>query len=74
LTDALIRALEQLYALGVLNDWGELTKLGWWMAEFPLEPMLSKSVIASEKYECESEVMSTVWMPSLGASGQSSIF
>ncbi len=26
--EALIRALEQLYALGALNDRGELTKLG----------------------------------------------
>jgi pre-mRNA-splicing factor ATP-dependent RNA helicase DHX16 len=66
--DALIRALEQLYALGALNDLGELTKLGRRMAEFPLEPMLSKAVIASEKYECVSEVLSTVSMLSLGAS------
>uniref|UniRef100_A0A7S0PU62 RNA helicase n=1 Tax=Asterionellopsis glacialis TaxID=33640 RepID=A0A7S0PU62_9STRA len=65
--DALIRALEQLYALGALNDRGELTKLGRRMAEFPLEPMLSKSVIASEKFECVSEVLSTVAMLSLGA-------
>jgi len=65
--DALIRALEQLYALGSLNDRGELTKLGRRMAEFPLEPMLSKSVIASEKFECVSEVLSTVAMLSLGA-------
>ena len=66
--DALIRALEQLYALGALNDRGELTKLGRRMAEFPLDPMLSKAVIASEKYECVSEVLSTVSMLSLGAS------
>ena len=66
--DALIRALEQLYALGALNDRGELTKLGRRMAEFPLEPMLSKAVIVSEKYECVSEVLSTVSMLSLGAS------
>eukprot|EP00934_Nitzschia_sp_Nitz4_P003663 Nitzschia sp. Nitz4//scaffold88_size82704//18090//21395//NITZ4_005285-RA/size82704-processed-gene-0.65-mRNA-1//-1//CDS//3329559473//3653//frame0 len=66
--DALIRALEQLYALGSLNDRGELTKLGRRMAEFPLEPMLSKSVIASEKYKCVSDVLSTVAMLSLGAS------
>ncbi|EEC48810.1 predicted protein [Phaeodactylum tricornutum CCAP 1055/1] len=66
--DALIRALEQLYALGALNDRGELTKLGRRMAEFPLDPMLSKSVIVSEKYECTSEVLSTVAMLSLGAS------
>jgi pre-mRNA-splicing factor ATP-dependent RNA helicase DHX16 len=38
------------------------------MAEFPLDPMLSKSVIVSEKYECTSEVLSTVAMLSLGAS------
>ena len=66
--DALIRALEQLYALGALNDRGELTKLGRRMAEFPLDPMLSKAVIASEKYKCVSEVLSTVAMLSLGAS------
>jgi len=66
--DALIRALEQLYALGALNDRGELTKLGRRMAEFPLDPMLSKTVIASEQYKCVSEVLSTVAMLSLGAS------
>lgn len=65
--DALIRALEQLYALGALNDRGELTKLGRRMAEFPLDPMLSKTVLASEKYQCTSEVLSTVAMLSLGA-------
>ena len=43
--ETLIRALEQLYALGALNDEGDLTKLGRQMAEFPLDPMLSKSVI-----------------------------
>jgi pre-mRNA-splicing factor ATP-dependent RNA helicase DHX16 len=66
--DALIRALEQLYALGALNDLGELTKLGRRMAEFPLDPMLSKAVIVSEKYKCVNEVLSTVAMLSLGAS------
>ena len=65
---ALIKALEQLYALGALNDRGELTKLGRKMAEFPLDPMLSKAVIASEKYKCTSEVLSMVSMLSLGAS------
>ena len=38
--ECLIRALEQLYALGALNDRGELTRLGRRMAEFPLDPML----------------------------------
>ena len=45
----LCRALELRYALGALNDRGELTKLGRRMAEFPCDPMLSKMIIASEK-------------------------
>ena len=49
--EALLRALEQLYALGALNDKGELTKLGRRMAEFPLDPMLSKALLASEQYK-----------------------
>lgn len=53
--ETLIRALEQLYALGALNDRGELTKLGRRMAEFPLDPMMSKVLIASEKFGCSTK-------------------
>lgn len=49
--ETLIRALEQLYALGALNDRGELTKLGRRMAEFPADPMLAKTLLASETYK-----------------------
>ncbi len=45
--DMLVRGLEMLYALGALNDKGDLTKLGRKMAEFPLDPMLSKTLISS---------------------------
>ena len=41
--ETLIRALEQLYALGALNDRGELTKLGRRMAEFPMDPQARAS-------------------------------
>lgn len=47
--DALIMALEQLYALGALNHRGELTKMGRQMAEFPCDPMLSKMILASDR-------------------------
>merc|ERR1711871_428949 len=43
----LVTAMENLYALGALDDEGLLTKLGRKMAEFPLEPPLSKMLIAS---------------------------
>ena len=54
--ETLMRALELLYALGALNDRGELMKLGRRMAEFPVDPMLSKAIISSEKYSCTDEV------------------
>ncbi len=54
---AVSSSLELLYALGALNDRGELTKLGRRMAEFPCDPMLSKMIIASEKYRCADEII-----------------
>ncbi|CAN8062809.1 unnamed protein product [Agarophyton chilense] len=54
--EALFRSLEHLYALGALNDKGKLTKLGRRMAELPLEPMMAKALLASEKYKCSEEV------------------
>jgi len=63
--EALIRALEQLYALGALNDRGELTKLGRIMAEFPLDPMLSKMIMSSEKFLCSEEIITICSMLSV---------
>lgn len=60
--ETLIRALEQLYALGALNDRGELTKIGRQMAEFPTDPMLAKSILAADKYGCVEEVLSIIAM------------
>ncbi|KAH8825038.1 pre-mRNA splicing factor [Flagelloscypha sp. PMI_526] len=60
--ETLMRALELLYALGALNDRGELTKLGRRMAEFPVDPMLSKAIIASEDYSCTDEVLTIISM------------
>ncbi|KAJ7042912.1 P-loop containing nucleoside triphosphate hydrolase protein [Mycena alexandri] len=60
--ETLIRALELLYALGALNHRGELTKLGRRMAEFPVDPELSKAIISSEKYSCTAEVLTIVSM------------
>ncbi|CAD5115917.1 unnamed protein product [Dimorphilus gyrociliatus] len=63
--ETLVIALEQLYALGALNHMGELTKLGRRMAEFPLDPMLSKMLIASEKYKCSEEILTVAAMLSV---------
>ena len=66
--EMLIRALDQLYALGALNDKGELTRLGRRMAEFPLDPLLAKIVIASEQYKCVDQIITICSMLSVGNS------
>ncbi|XP_020873248.1 pre-mRNA-splicing factor ATP-dependent RNA helicase DEAH1-like isoform X2 [Arabidopsis lyrata subsp. lyrata] len=66
--EALVKALELLFALGALNKLGELTKVGRKMAEFPLDPMLSKMIVVSEKYMCSDEIISIAAMLSVGSS------
>lgn len=58
----LIQALEQLYALQALDDEGLLTRLGRKMAEFPLEPQLSKMLIQSVDLGCSEEILTIVAM------------
>lgn len=64
----LITALEQLYALGALDDEGLLTRVGRKMADFPLDPSLAKMLIQSVDYGCSEECLSIVAM--LQAGGQ----
>ena len=66
--ETLIAALEQLYALGALNDDGDLTSMGRRMAEFPLDPQLSRMLIASEKYACSEEIATICSMLSVNNS------
>ncbi|KAG5675858.1 hypothetical protein PVAND_005726 [Polypedilum vanderplanki] len=64
-SETLVLALEQLYALGALNHHGELTKMGRRMAELPVEPMMSKMLLASEKYKCSEEIVTIAAMLSV---------
>ncbi len=50
--ETLMRALELLNYLGALDDEGTLTEEGKKMAEFPLEPQLSKVLLSSPRYGC----------------------
>lgn len=64
----MLTALEQLYALGALDDEGLLTRIGRKMSDFPLDPPLSKMLIKSVDYGCSEEALSIVAM--LQAGGQ----
>jgi ATP-dependent RNA helicase DHX8/PRP22 len=61
----LVGAMESLYALGALDDEGLLTRLGRRMAEFPLEPNLSKMLILSVDLGCSEEILTITAMLSV---------
>jgi ATP-dependent RNA helicase DHX8/PRP22 len=61
----LIGALESLYALGALDEEGLLTRLGRKMAEFPLDPSLSKMLILSVDLGCSDEILTITAMLSV---------
>ncbi|THD22163.1 Pre-mRNA-splicing factor ATP-dependent RNA helicase PRP16 [Fasciola hepatica] len=61
----LVAAMETLHGLSALDDEGLLTRLGRRMAEFPLEPMLSKMLIMSVHLQCSEEVLTIVSMLSV---------
>ncbi|XP_071930554.1 probable pre-mRNA-splicing factor ATP-dependent RNA helicase DEAH9 isoform X6 [Coffea arabica] len=74
-SEAMIRALEVLYSLGVLDSDAKLTSPdGFQVAEIPLDPMISKTILASNQYGCSEEVitiaallsMQSIWISARG--------
>ncbi|KAK9480111.1 P-loop containing nucleoside triphosphate hydrolase protein [Lipomyces japonicus] len=58
-----INALELLYSLKALDDYAKLTiPDGLRMAELPLNPMLSKVLLASASYGCTEEILTIAAM------------
>ncbi|CAO1638269.1 unnamed protein product [Parajaminaea phylloscopi] len=64
-SQTLLTALENLYALSALDDEGLLTRLGRKMADFPMEPQMAKTLIASVDLGCSEEVLTIVAMLSV---------
>ncbi|KAJ5578504.1 uncharacterized protein N7459_007468 [Penicillium hispanicum] len=60
-----LTALEELYALGALDDEGLLTRLGRKMTSFPMEPSLAKVLLAAIELNCSDEMLSIVAMLNL---------
>ena len=64
--ETLMRALELLNYVGALDDEeGNLTDIGRLIAEFPLDPQMSKLLVAAPKYQCSNEALSIVAMLSV---------
>lgn len=56
----LMRSLEVLNYLGALDDEGDLTDLGYQMADFPVDPQWAKMLIMSPQYGCSNEILQIV--------------
>ncbi|KAF5944491.1 hypothetical protein HYC85_018568 [Camellia sinensis] len=77
--EAMIRALEVLYSLGVLDDDAKLTSpTGFQIAEIPLDPMISKMILASNQLGCSEEIITiaavlsiqSIWISARGQQKQ----
>lgn len=59
----LLLALELLNAIGAIDDKGQLTKpLGTTMAEFPLPPLHSKTLLSAVDFNCTDEISTILAM------------
>jgi ATP-dependent RNA helicase DDX35 len=64
--ELMTRALELLYSLNALDDYGRLTiPFGMQIAEFPLDPLLSTCLLNSGKFACAEEMVTIAAMLSV---------
>ncbi|OLL26800.1 putative ATP-dependent RNA helicase DHX35 [Neolecta irregularis DAH-3] len=64
--EMIVRALELLFSLGALDDYAKLTKpLGLQMAEFPVRPMMAKSLLSSTQFGCGEQMLTIAAMTSV---------
>ena len=57
-----MQALEDLDYLAALDNDGNLSEFGIIMSEFPLDPQLSKSILASCEFDCVDEMLTIAAM------------
>ncbi|MCJ1382823.1 DEAH-box RNA helicase prp16 [Xylographa soralifera] len=63
--DTITTSLFDLWALGALDNIGDLTPMGKKMTAFPMDPSLAKLLITSEDYGCSEEMLTIVSMLSV---------
>lgn len=61
-SESLEDALKQLYLIDAIDENGSVTSIGKTMAELPLDPSLSRTLIAANEYGCLSEALTVAAM------------
>ncbi|KAK1935937.1 putative DEAH box RNA helicase [Babesia divergens] len=59
-SENILSAMLQLWILGGIDEFGELTDIGRKLVHYPLEPPLAKMMIAGENERCLSEILTVV--------------
>ena len=55
-------ALERLKLLNAVDDQNQVTVIGWQMSKFPLDADVARMLVASQKYSCQSEILTLAAM------------
>jgi pre-mRNA-splicing factor ATP-dependent RNA helicase DHX38/PRP16 len=63
--ETITTSLFDLWALGALDNIGDLTKMGRAMTSYPMDPSLAKLILSSEDYGCSEEMLTIVSMLSV---------
>lgn len=63
--DTISTSMFDLWALGALDNLGELTEIGRKMSAYPMDPSLAKLLIMAEQYGCSEEMITIVSMLSV---------
>jgi pre-mRNA-splicing factor ATP-dependent RNA helicase DHX16 len=66
-SEAMISALEELYALQAITSEGTLSVIGRKLAEFPMDPKQGRAILEADRLGCVDEVLTIMAM--LGESG-----
>ncbi|KGN62367.1 probable pre-mRNA-splicing factor ATP-dependent RNA helicase DEAH4 isoform X1 [Cucumis sativus] len=61
-SESLEDALKQLYLIDAIDENGSITRIGKTMAELPLEPSLSRTLIEANEFGCISQALTVVAM------------
>lgn len=63
--DTITTSLFDLWALGAIDNVGDLTDLGRKMNSFPMDPSLAKIILMAQEYGCTEEIVTIVSMLSV---------
>ncbi|KAL4446591.1 hypothetical protein ABPG74_005529 [Tetrahymena malaccensis] len=63
--ETILNSMYQLWLLGCLDEAGSITDLGRKMAQFPLDPPLTKMLITADELGCTEEILTIVSMLSV---------